>query len=582
MSLDMKKVLVKDDRMNVSDSIGYAVHKGAQQMTPAQYSVTGTPNTSSHVFNIQVPSENTLVDRHVLWKSQVTLQISGTAALGQFLINYGLSDSLSAMPLHQTCNVMTTTINNNSVSINIGDVLPAMLRFNDKRELQKYNGLCPVAFDTYGNYADAIGANNNPLGGFNNTSDNDLVNRGSWVVDAIYQRNAAGTINTGALQFAPTVSDGVTLQYVFVQFTCSEPLLISPFIFSDPKSNNQAFYGIQNLNMIFNINNSANNRIWRSSNAVANKACTIDSWQSSQLLFNFLTGHPSDMLPSRNVVGFYELPRYITTVSQAFVAQTSAQNAATTRITSSNIQLNQIPDKLIIFVRQQLSAQTVRTPDAWLCIKNISINFNNAAGILSSATQQDLYRYSVENGSNQSYLEFSGLANVANLSTGAGKLIPTSGSMLILDFGKDINLTEDYYASGSLGNFQLQFNLDVYNTNVANNAVTAYELVLITMNSGLFVNERGTSSQYTGILTKQDVLDASQMEPYFKKDVERLVGGGFFDTLKSVIGKVLPHLTPYAKKYLNQQGDMGKMGAKVIEALGYGRSGGKLADRLMK
>jgi hypothetical protein len=581
MSMDMKKVLVKDDRLNVSDSIGYAVHKGSQQMTPAQYNVTGTPNTSSHVFNIQIPSETTLVDRRVLWQSQLTLQISGTAPAGQFLVNYGLTDSLSAFPLHQACNVMTSTINNNSVSINIADVLPAILRFNDKRELSKYNGLCPVAFDTYGNYADAVGAINNPLGGFNNCADNDLLSRGAWVVDQIYQYGAAGTATSGTKQ-APTVSTGV-LQYCFVQFTCTEPLLLSPFIFSNPQSNCQAFYGIQNLNMIFNINNNLNNRIWRSSGAIADKACTIASWESSRLLFNFLTGHPSDLLPSRNVVGYYELPRYITAVSPgALTAQTSAQSASATRITSSNIQLNQIPDKMIVFVRQNIGTQKVSTPDAWLCIKGISINFNNAAGILSSATQQDLFRYSVENGSNQSFQEFSGLANVSNLSTGAGKLIPTSGSMLILDFGKDINLTEDYYASGSLGNFQLQFNLDVYNTNPSLNAVTTYELVLITMNSGLWVNERGTSSCYTGILTKQDVLDASQMEPYFKKDVERLVGGGWFDTLKSVVGKVLPHLTPYAKKYLRKQGDLGEMGAKVIESLGYGRSGGKLADRLMK
>lgn len=581
MSMDMKKVLVKDDRLNVSDSIGYAVHKGAQQMTPAQYSVTGTPNVSSHVFNIQIPSESTLVDRRVLWKSQLTLQISGTAPVGQFLVNYGLTDSLAPFPLHQACNVMTSTINNNSVSINIADVLPAILRFNDKRDLQRYNGLCPVAFDTYGNYADGVGAINNPLGGFNNSADNDLLNRGSWVVDQIYQYTATGTATTGD-KFPPSVSTGA-LQYCYVQFTCSEPLLLSPFIFSNPQSNNQAFYGIQNLNMIFNINNNANNRIWRSSGAIANKQCSIVSWESSQLLFNFLTGHPSDVLPSRNVVGYYELPRYITSYSAGATlpAQTSVNGAQTKRVTSSNIQLNQIPDKMIIFVRQVLANQKVSTPDAWLCIKGISINFNNAAGILSSSTQQDLYRYSVENGSNQSFQEFSGLANVSNLSTGAGKLIPTSGSMLILDFGKDINLTEDYYASGSLGNFQLQFNLDVYNTNPLV-TTSDFEVVLITMNSGLWVNERGTSSCYTGILTKQDVLDASQMEPYFKKDVERMVGGSWFDTLKSVVGKVLPHLTPYAKKYLRKQGDMGEVGAKVIEALGYGKSGGKLADRLMK
>ena len=70
--------------------------------------------------------------------------------------------------------------------------------------------------------------------------------------------------------------------------------------------------------------------------------------------------------------------------------------------------------------------------------------------ILASATQQDLYRYSVENGSNQSFQEFSGYATLPDPVTGCGRKIPTSGSLLILEFSKDIQLTEDYYAPGSL------------------------------------------------------------------------------------------------------------------------------------
>jgi hypothetical protein len=49
------------------------------------------------------------------------------------------------------------------------------------------------------------------------------------------------------------------------------------------------------------------------------------------------------------------------------------------------------------------------------------------------------------------------------------------------------------------------------------------ELVVCTMNSGCFVTERGTSSTYTAMLTKADVLDASQMEAVSHSEV----GGGF-------------------------------------------------------
>ena len=284
---------------------------------------------------------------------------------------------------------------------------------------------------------------------------------------------------------------------------------------------------------------------------------------------------------------FYELPRYLTSLTPTLASQAgvSSASAALTTLTTSNIQLNQIPDKLIIFVREpaatiSASAGGGSYSDSWMSIGKISVNFNNQAGILSSASQQDLYRYSIENGSNQSWLEFSGSANVASLGTGLGRVVPTSGSMLILDFGKDLNIVEDFYAPGSLGNFQLQFNLQVYNQTGA--TISAVEVVLITMNSGLFSCERGTSSTYSGILTKQDVLDASQQEPYFQSDVKRLVGGGFLDTLKSVIGKVLPVLAPHAKKYLSESGHpVGKVASKLIGALGYGASGGKLMKHCM-
>jgi hypothetical protein len=84
-------------------------------------------------------------------------------------------------------------------------------------------------------------------------------------------------------------------------------------------------------------------------------------------------------------------------------------------------------------------------------------------------------------------------------------------------------------------------------------------------------------------LTKSDVLEVASQTPYYRADAVRLVGGGFMDSLKSIIGKILPYAMPVAKKYLRESGDIGEKAEKVISALGMGKSGGrmKLADRMM-
>jgi len=142
-----------------------------------------------------------------------------------------------------------------------------------------------------------------------------------------------------------------------------------------------------------------------------------------------------------------------------------------------------------------------------------------------------------------------------------------------LEFAKDIQLTESFYSCGSLGNFNLQIQMTVQNTSQETLANT--EIVLITMNSGVFCCERGTSSTYTGILTKQDVLDASAQEPHSRSSIRRMIGGGFLDTLKSVAGRVLPMLPSLAKTGLSMVNNpYAQKGANVLGALGYGHSGG--------
>ena len=83
---------------------------------------------------------------------------------------------------------------------------------------------------------------------------------------------------------------------------------------------------------------------------------------------------------------------------------------------------------------------------------------------------------------------------------GGATRVLTCGSVLALTMGTHVNLVEDYYAPGSIGQFSIQLSVAV--DNYARTPVTP-ELVIVCMNSGSFATERGTSSTYTALLTKR-------------------------------------------------------------------------------
>ena len=269
-------------------------------------------------------------------------------------MNYGFTDALAPFPLHSLVNVMSATINNNTVSFNVQETLPLLLRMVDPEELAKYDCMTPTALDYLADYDDAVypmeffikpadgvnasphpaifaagndvDAEPNPGGGRNygrrhqswisypnNVLAYDMNRpagtayyhkpRGSWKVKSIYALAANGA------RRVPFVDDN----NVYVTFEVTEPLLLSPFIFGSGYGK-QGFYGIQSMNFQMVMNGNAN-RAWRSARQITNiiKTATVVGYEDSQLIFQFITPHASDMLDPRNVVPYYELPVYKTT-----------------------------------------------------------------------------------------------------------------------------------------------------------------------------------------------------------------------------------------------------------------------------
>ena len=74
----------------------------------------------------------TIISREVLWTYTFALNISmNNRQTGERAENYGAADALTPFPLHILVNAMSATRNNNTVSFNVQETLPLLLRMVD-------------------------------------------------------------------------------------------------------------------------------------------------------------------------------------------------------------------------------------------------------------------------------------------------------------------------------------------------------------------------------------------------------------------------------------------------------------------
>ena len=654
MSDSFEKIHIKDDRLSCSSKIKYGVVTGPQSLTSQSFKAI-SESTSACVFNVAVPSLETIISREILFGSTMTIAVTCTGKpAGEMPVNIGVTDALNSFPLLRAINNITVNINNNSVSTNMSDIIEPMLRLLDPEELAKYESTTPTTLNYLANlrdgvepYAYMIGdqdtntgatvtspptmiklsadgievarANDHPatrVQSFYSYPNNVLAYdygrpagssynhrpRGSFKILRVYAKNPDGSARNVI----------ATDTIVYIQFRTLEPLMISPFIWGDP-SNKAGMYGIQNI--AANITFLSNcNRSWSSVSTINGytKTAQIVGIADSTLYMQFLTPKASDMLESRNVVPYYQMPIFKSSNYATMLGRTSdaIQDDGSfvvgdfKTITSNSIQLSVVPDKLVIFARRLESNLNCCQTSSFLTINKVQINWNNQAGLLSTMTAEQLYKASITSGlSNLTYDEFTGLTvsvagdpgNTYGFSqprgplplVGAGaypgqpgfKYIPTTGSILVLDMATVVPLQEQYYAPGSIGQFNLQVTVDVANNHKTQWDGSNIELCIIPIMSGSWINERGTSSSFIGLLTKADVLDTIEQEAYTQGQVRRLIGGSFMDRLKSGVHWITSKLTPIKHVLEHVPHEYAQRGAKVLDAMGYGKHG-RLDNRL--
>ena len=579
-SADFKTILVKEQTLaGITDQLTYAVKSGASSKTYQAFpSVSNSSSTLT--FNVQVPSENVIVDREVFIRTKIYFTITETdIASGSFAGGYGSDYALQSFPLNHLFTTASATINNSNVSSNIQDILPQILQMMSQEELSAYDGMTPNLVDyNCAKYSEALGSTNDVISTTSKTGyDKRYTPRGSFTCKIVSKSRKLGVSPFTIVNNTLESTADTNIFKIAYEVEVTEPIIgLSPFIYGHPLYSNQGLVGISAMNFVFNLDATA--KRFLSCGAASTKITKIElgrnvdgtapdmanttlPFADAELLVCFLSSQPRDMIKSRNICNFTDTPRFISTPNVAI-----ASGGATKELNTSNIQLNQLPDLFVIQVRLPMADMTIHDAEYGCAITGISVNLNNSSGLLSSMTAQQLWALSVKNGSKQTWGQFSGQTNVFTTRTSSNAGIgvqPTTGSLLVLS-PTDLSLP-DYLAPGCIGSYNFQAKITCAQHTGA--SITP-EVVVMCVNSGIFVTTAGSSQIFTGILTKSMVEEAkamSSVNPVMSVEYNRVLGGGIHGDVAACSCKEMPAV----KEAMKQKVKMAQMYGQGVKGGAY-------------
>ena len=513
-------IVIRDEKIqDITTDLPLELRKGAKQNTYKKL-LADTATTSNISFSIPMVKA-TVTDRTVKLKTsfELTLNVPVGVAVGTRCFHYGVTEALSAFPLNSMVTNANLTVNYQSITVDTQNIMGPLLKMHDQDEFSEFN--CPTMIDQkMAKFSDMTLTGTDPLASYT-ASKSVNPSRGSHPLDRFtITRNTNGVMSAIATQNSTQVEidDACTSTslandswVIVLGVTTVEPLLfMSPLIYGKT-SNNAGFHGVQAMSIDLQLDPSAKRAFSSATTVGMNIALT--NMIKCEVILNTLTVQDSDIIASKTVLPYTSYNRYLTNLTAIGIGAN-----ATGTFESNSLNISSIPNKLFICIRKKIGSQTIKDTDSFVPITNIAVSLNNLPSILNTATQDDLYKISRNNGSKQLINEFFGYASVPN-----GKIAPTIGSILVLDPVIDFGL-EEYLTSGSTGSYNFQVagsyknNLDTEIQNV--------ELLIIAQNDGLFITENERSTVQTAVFTKTDVAKASVAQFGESRSYVRQFGNG--------------------------------------------------------
>lgn len=498
----------------------YGVLKGPM-ITNWEAITTTSYNNEGFLLSYKVPDFDTIVDRTFFLSQPVTISFTGTSPPGQNIIQTG-TDAFRSFPIASITNSIKLTIDTADVSMDTSEVIQPLLRSSLCTELlEKGYSMTPTSFDQTQEYVDLVGAIRNPLGGYSDSIDGAATGRGSFPIEVLTNNPTAATITA--------------------RFT--EPLFVSPTTHGDDRL--PGLVGIQNLTLNMRYNNLT--RIWSHMGGTTASTITSITVTIGQPTWHIKTYKPKETMyiPRISHYSYYEVIRQSTDLGSSV-----APNAGVD-IISGTYTFTSVPHKLLIYVRERLSDRTYLTTDTYFSIDAITAQWGNHSGLLSSATQRDLYEISRRNGVDLSWIQWSG-GPTDSMKATSNINIGTVGSILILRPGEDFGLGSIADAPGVGGQYQIQIRVRCTNRNQARSIFPSLYMIGIT--EGVFEVADRRSTVFTNPLTPEDVVmcKVETNKHYTYSGMQKLaVGGNIFGDIWNRAKKVFDFIAPVATPALN-------------------------------
>jgi hypothetical protein len=467
-----KDHIVLQGGLRLNEQVNTADSWGSYLATPVQANWTINP-----------PSTKTIIDRNM--KVRCFFEITGDQTL-----QLGLNDALRQFPIASIMDVLTVQINGETISDNMADKIHAMLCYGNNGVTR--NGdtstspSMPDMYQEYGDY-ETYGTGKNALSDYGEQS----IEEGR-----------------GGFPVAPVGTGGTSFR---VEIT--EPLFLSPFL-NGLHVSDEGFVNVNQMNINMRWKQNISQIMSHASGTQTSLPLTniqVTMYRAPEILTTFITPDLTQPIPELQVLPY--------TKTQEYIKQMGTVTAGSTaNVVSDSIKLSQVPRKMYLFARHNRATSTFSTADSYLALENLSVLWNNQSGLFSSATPQDLYRISKENGLNLSWAQFS----------------KYRGSVFCCEFGKDVGLL-DSEAPGCQGQYTIQVQATLKNQSTASFDA---EFFMVIQNEGTFSISPNFARASLGNLNQQMVLMAKQSPELHHMTYRDLQGAGFFSGLKNIVNKI--------------------------------------------
>lgn len=457
------------------------IHPGQPEYTITKGPIKSvyTPYTSQNFSNQQLQfqvfpnSMGTFLDRKLLVEMQVDFTLTATNPLSTIFPGGNPAASgvigLRYMPLHNVANTFQATINGNVVSNTTFEIIAPFSQYNTPTDpLEQLNwSFMPACKNVGQSYADTFGT---PRSQFASQYEN------------VYQDSNAVTSNMSIISQVA----GTTV----VRCHWCEIIPYAPFI--NGVLEREGLVGL-NSALILNWVLPGLERFIGYDNVNGTPLSSISAtWAVPPVLrCNWLTAPISGAL-NMNQGMAYKYPYANIQIFQNTPVPVASN--ATQTLTYSNVQLTGIPQAAFIFAREQVTDRTPFDADSFAVIESLNIQFNNMTGILSGASQYDLYKIAVRNGLKQRYSDWASIY-------GGGV-----GSVLKVEFDRDIPLGDPALAVGRMGTYQWSGTVNVTNPSAAS---INYVLYLIVVYEGILTVVDGSCMTQINLVSGMDVLQSS-------------------------------------------------------------------------